>query len=236
MGLITLPLPQLLLRDIAGGLQIHEKARGLVADEVKRLLLGTEAMTGVHHGQPGAISVGTERVYAVSEALLRDALFGPSYTAYVAGVVCSGKGPVDHGIIARLAKEARAIRLAHVTATSLKVFLLPPVFGKRPKLVRKGTAAALAEAVAAALSEHETARRVDLEMAPAAFDKALGPDPLSEGRAKGASRAPGLLPRLATGCGEAIVTAFVPRTREYAGFGAGCWLLLGSAAGPRCAC
>ena len=51
---------------------------------------------------------------------------------------------MDHEIIARLAKEPRAIRLAHVTATSLKAFLLSPVFGKRPKLVRKGTAAALA--------------------------------------------------------------------------------------------
>ena len=48
--------------------------------------------------------------------------------------------------------------------------------------------------------------------------------------------APGLLPRLATGCGETIDTAFDPRTREYAGFGAGCWLLLGSAMGPGCAC
>ena len=52
--------------------------------------------------------------------MLWDALFGPSYTAYVAGVVCSGQGPVRHGRIARLAKEAQAIRLAHVAATSLK--------------------------------------------------------------------------------------------------------------------
>ena len=48
--------------------------------------------------------------------------------------------------------------------------------------------------------------------------------------------APGLLLHLATGCGEAIVTAFDSRTREYTGFGAGCWLLLGSAMGPRCVC
>ena len=144
-------------------------------------------MTGVHHGQPGAISLGTERVYTVAEALLWGALFSPSYTAYVAGVVCSRQGPVDHGIIARLAKEARAIRLAHVTATSLKAFLLSPVFGKRPKLVRKGTAAVLAEAAAAALAEHQAARRVNHEVAPAAFDKALELDPLAEGRAKGAA-------------------------------------------------
>ena len=59
----------------------------------------------------------------MAEALVLEAMFGPRFAAYVAGVVCSGQGPVDHGIIARLAKEARAIRLAHVTATSLKVFV-----------------------------------------------------------------------------------------------------------------
>ena len=57
----------------------------------------------------------------------------------------------------------------------------------QPKLVRKGTAAAVAETAAAALAEHEAARRVDLKMASGAFDKALEPDPLAEGRAKGAA-------------------------------------------------
>ena len=51
-----------------------------------------------------------------------------------------------------------------------------------------------------------------------------------------AATAPGLLPHLATGCGEAIVTAFDPCTCGYMDFGADCWLLLGSAMGPRCAC
>ena len=80
----------------------------------------------------------------MAEALVLEAMFGPRFAATVAEAVCSGQGPVDHGRIARLAKEARAIRLAHVTATSLKIFLLSPGFGKRPKLVRKGTSAALA--------------------------------------------------------------------------------------------
>ena len=51
-----------------------------------------------------------------------------------------------------------------------------------------------------------------------------------------AATAPRLLPHLAKGCGEAIVTAFDPRTREYTGFGAGCSLLVRSAMGPGCAC
>ena len=48
--------------------------------------------------------------------------------------------------------------------------------------------------------------------------------------------APGLLPHLATGCGEATVMAFDPCTCECMDIGAGCWLLLGGAMGPRCAC
>ena len=57
----------------------------------------------------------------------------------------------------------------------------------QPKLVRKGTAAAVAETAAVALAEHEAARRVDLEMAAAAFHKALELDPLAKGRAKRAA-------------------------------------------------
>ena len=60
-------------------------------DEVKRLLLGAEAMAGVHHGQPSAISVGTGRVYTVAEAVLWGALFGPRYTTYVAGWSAPGR-------------------------------------------------------------------------------------------------------------------------------------------------
>ena len=62
MGLIAPPLPHLLLRDIAGGLRIHKGAWSLTTDEVQRMLPGAEAMAGVHHGQPGAISVETGRV------------------------------------------------------------------------------------------------------------------------------------------------------------------------------
>jgi hypothetical protein len=48
--------------------------------------------------------------------------------------------------------------------------------------VRKGTAAAVAETAAAALVEHESARRVNLEMAAAAYDEALELDQLAEVR------------------------------------------------------
>ena len=50
MGLIALPLPHLLFRDIAGGPGIHEEAWRTTTDEEQRLLLGAEAMAGEHHG------------------------------------------------------------------------------------------------------------------------------------------------------------------------------------------
>ena len=83
--------------------------------------------------------------------------------------------------------QVKAIRFSHSTPTSIRNFLKSPVFGPRPKLVRKVSAAEVTEITAAALAEHEAARRVNLEMAAAAYDEALELDPLAEGRAKGAA-------------------------------------------------
>ena len=46
-----------------------------------------------------------------------------------------------------------------------------------------------------------------------------------------AATAPGLLPNLATGCGEANVTAFGLRTREYMGLRSGLLVALGECHG-----
>ena len=46
-----------------------------------------------------------------------------------------------------------------------------------------------------------------------------------------AATAPWFLPHLATGCGEAIVTAFDPRTREYMGLRIGLLFALGECHG-----
>ena len=51
-----------------------------------------------------------------------------------------------------------------------------------------------------------------------------------------AATAPGLLTHLATGCDEAIVTAFGPCTCEYMDFRSGCRLPVRSAMWPRRAC
>ena len=52
MGLIALPLPHLLLRDIAGGPKIHEEAWSLITDEVQRMLHGAEAMLACTTASP----------------------------------------------------------------------------------------------------------------------------------------------------------------------------------------
>ena len=57
------------------------------------------------------------------------------------------------------------------------------MLGKRPKLVRIGSAAALAEASMAAAAEYEAARLADLERKAALFDAAVVGDPLALGRA-----------------------------------------------------
>ena len=85
-----------------------------------------------------------------------------------------------------LAKEAKAIRFSHITAISIKKFLCSPMLGKRPKLVRIGSAAALAEASMAAAVEQAAARLADLERKAAFFDAAVVGDPLALGRAMAA--------------------------------------------------
>ena len=140
-------------------------------------------------GQAGCIDLGGRRSFTVAEALVLDARFGPRFAATVAEAVCLELLPKKRfdGQITNIAKQAKAIRFGDSTSISISNFLKSPVFGPRPRLVRKGTAAAVAETAAAALVEHESARRVNLEMAAAAYDEALELDPLAEGRAKGAA-------------------------------------------------
>ena len=55
--------------------------------------------------------------------------------------------------LAAAAQDAAAIHYPNNTATSITYYLRSPVFGNRPKLVRKNTKAAAAEAAAKAAAE-----------------------------------------------------------------------------------
>ena len=134
------------------------------------------------------IGLGLPRTFAVCEAVLWSEFGGVSFAAQVATVVSREARSTNlTSKIASIFKEAKDIRFGDSTSISISNFLKSPVLGPRPRLVRKGTAAAVAETAAAALVEHESARRVNLEMAAAAYDEALELDPLAEGRAKGAA-------------------------------------------------
>ena len=161
-----------------GGRHVLEESWKLLPGPVRLFVKEAEASTG----QAGCIDLGGRRSFTVAEALVLDARFGPRFAATVAEAVCLELLPKKRfdGQITNIAKQAKAIRFGDSTSISISNFLKSPVFGPRPRLVRKGTAAAVAETAAAALVEHESARRVNLEMAAAAYDEALELDPLAE--------------------------------------------------------
>ena len=81
---------------------VLEASWKLLSDLVLRVVKEAEASAG----QAGGIDLGGKRAFTVAGALVLEAMFGPRFAATVAEAVCSGQGPVDHGRIARLAKEA----------------------------------------------------------------------------------------------------------------------------------
>ena len=131
---------------------------------------------------------GGKRGLSVAEAICLEKLFGPKYAAKIASAVLLEPGCARqlHGNMCILAKEAKAINFFHSTAISIKKYLCSPMLGKRPNLVRIGSAAALAEASMAAAVEQAAARLADLERKAALFDAAVVGDPLALGRAMAA--------------------------------------------------
>jgi hypothetical protein len=135
---------------------------------VKRVVKEAEASAG----QAGCIDLGGKRTFTVAEALVLEAMFGPWFAATAAEAFCLGVLPKNRpgGKITNVTIEAKAIRFDKGTSISMSNFPKPPVFARQPAFVMKGTAAAVAETAAAALAEHEAARRVNPQMAAAAFD------------------------------------------------------------------
>ena len=101
----------------------------------------------------------------MAEGICLEELCGPTYAAQIASAVLLEPGCARRldGIMSILAKEAKAIKFSAITAISMKKYLCSSMLGKRPKLVRIGSAAALAEAPMAAAAEYEAARLADLE-------------------------------------------------------------------------
>jgi len=82
----------------------------------------------------------------VAEALVLEAILCPRFAATVAEAVCLELLPKKRldGKVFNGAKQAKATRFGDSTFISIRNFLKSPMFARQPKLVRKGTAAAVA--------------------------------------------------------------------------------------------
>ena len=139
-------------------------------------------------GAASFVDVGGKCGLSVAEAICLVELCGPGYASQIAAAVLLEPGCARrlHWNMCILAKEAKAIMFSANTAISMKKYLCSPILGMRPKLVRIGSAAALAEAPMATAVEQAAARLADLERKAAFFDAAVVGDPLALGRAMAA--------------------------------------------------
>ena len=100
------------------------------------------------------------RPFSVGECALWARLNGLQFAAQVAAVVSLVEAPANHRKATAVAKEVMAIKYGNTTGHSIKKYLESPFAGKHPKLMRKGTKAAAAEA---AVTAAETIAVADLE-------------------------------------------------------------------------
>ena len=75
---------------------------------------------------------------------------GPRFAAQVAAVVSLVEAPANLSKATTVAKEVMAIIPGNRTGLSIEKFLEAPFAGKHPKLIKKGTKAAAAEAAVTA--------------------------------------------------------------------------------------
>ena len=136
------PCPPVIMTRL-GGKRILETSWELLLRDQQDFLLATKAS----QGDASFVDVGGKRGLSVAEAICLEELCGPKYAAQIAVAALLEPGCTRqlHWNMCILAKEAKAIRFSHITAISITKFLCSPMLGKRPKLVRIGSAAALAE-------------------------------------------------------------------------------------------
>jgi hypothetical protein len=104
----------------------------------------------------------------VGECALWARLTGPQFTAQVTAAVSLVKAPANHRKATTVAKEVMAIIPGNRTGLSIIKLLGAPFAGKQPKLIKKGTKAAAAEAAVTAakiiaVADLEEAKRLAAE-------------------------------------------------------------------------
>jgi hypothetical protein len=131
-------------------------------------------------------NLGPKRSFTVAEDVFWAELCEMQCAARVAEVVTLEEVlKASGGKIAAAVKDAAAIRCGHSTATSITNYLRSPVIAKRPKLVRKSTKAAAAEAAKKA-AEAEALALLEKTKRLAAECEAMDQGALTEALAKAA--------------------------------------------------
>jgi len=144
-----------------------------VSDEVRRVFIEADCK----HDTLNTIDLGAHRVYTVAEATLWASFGGVSFATQEATVV-SREAPETRfdQKISSLFKEAKAVKFSQSTPMSVLKFFQSSVFSPRPRVLRKGTAAAVAEAAAAAAAAHAASELADLEKKASFFDANIQDD------------------------------------------------------------
>ena len=122
------------------------------------------------------VDLEPKRLFSVGEYALWARLTGPQFAAKVAAAVGLVEAPVDHRKVTTVAKEAMAIMPGNRTGLSIEKFLEAPFAGKHPKLIKKGTKAAAAEAAVTTAEAIAVADSTSLRSATKTHDgKGLAP-------------------------------------------------------------
>ena len=129
-----------------GEVHVLQKAWNLLSDDVKASLQRAESNLNALN----TVDLGPKRPFSVGECALWARLTGPRFAAQVAAVVSPVEAPANHRKATTVAKEVMAIRFGNSTSLPIEKFLEAPFAGRHPKLIKKGTKAAAAEAAVTA--------------------------------------------------------------------------------------
>jgi hypothetical protein len=132
-----------------GGVKVLQKACNLLSDDVEVVLQIAESNLNALN----TVHLGPKRPFSAGECALLARLTGPCFAGQVAAAVSLVEAPYNNGKAAAVAKEVMVIKLRNKTGLSLE----SPFAGKHPKLIKKSTKAAAAEAAVTAAEANAVA-------------------------------------------------------------------------------
>ena len=112
-----------------GGVQVLEKARNILSDDMNAILQSAESNLDALR----TVDLGPKRPFSLGECALWARLTGPQLAAQVAAVVSLAEPPANHYEVTAVAKEVMAIKDVITTGHLITTFLESPLTGKHPK-------------------------------------------------------------------------------------------------------